>query len=253
MKNIFQFLTSKKFLINLVAAAAVVVLLLGFVYKWLDSYTEHGSSVTVPDLRGMNIKGVESCLKTKNLSFKIADSSAYLPDKPSGTIVEQDPRSEEKVKQGRTIYLNITRSTAPLVKLPSLKDVSLRQAEAILEAYGLKSGEHIFKPDLAKNAVLGLMVNGKMIDENDEIPKGSVIDLIVGDGLGNTEVAVPELIGLSFEEAMFVLKGSSLNIGSVFYEGVVKDTLLARVVKQEPMPGDSAFMNQGEAIDVYLK
>ena len=92
-----------------------------------------------------------------------------------------------------------------------------------------------------------------MIDENDEIPKGSVIDLIVGDGLGNTEVAVPELIGLSFEEAMFVLKGSSLNIGSVFYEGVVKDTLLARVVKQEPMPGDSAFMNQGEAIDVYLK
>ncbi len=253
MKNVIEFLKSRKFLINLVASIAIVVVLLGLVYKWLDSYTDHGNSVTVPDLRGMRVQELESFLKTKNLSFKISDSSAYLADKPSGTIVEQDPRADEKVKQGRTIYLSITRSTAPLVKLPSLKDVSLRQAEAILEAYGLKSGEHIFKPDLAKNAVLGLMINGKMIEENDEIPKGTIIDLIVGDGLGNTQVLVPELIGLSFEEAMFVLKGSSLNIGSVFYEGVVKDTMLARVIKQDPMPADSAFMNQGEAIDVYLK
>jgi eukaryotic-like serine/threonine-protein kinase len=253
MKDFFQFLKSKKFILNFLASLAVIIMLLGFVYKWLDSYTDHGNSVTVPDLRGMTIAQAETFLKTKNLSFKISDSSAFIADKPHGTIVEQDPRSDEKVKQGRTIYLSITRSIAPLVKLPSLKDVSLRQAEAILDAYGLKAGEHIFKPDLAKNAVLGLMMNGKTITEEDEIPKGSVIDLIVGDGLGNTQVSVPELTGLTFEEALFVLKGSSLNIGSVFYDGVVSDTLLARVTKQIPEPGDSAFMNQGEAIDIYLR
>ena len=253
MNNFFQFLKSKKFILNLLGSITLILLLLGFTYKWLDSYTDHGSSVTVPDLRGMTVKEVESFLKTKNLSFKISDSSVFLADKPHGTIVEQDPRADEKVKQGRTIYISITRSTAPLVKLPSLKDVSLRQAEAILEAYGLKAGEHIFKPDLAKNAVLGLMIKGKMIDEDDEIPKGSVIDLIIGDGLGNTQVAVPELTGLTFEEALFVLKGSSLNIGSVFCEGVVTDTLLSHITRQIPASGDSAFMNQGEAIDVYLK
>lgn len=253
MKEFFQFLKSGRFIVNLLAALTLVTLLLGFVYRWLDSYTDHGNSVTVPDLKGMTVTQAEAFLKTKNLSYKIADSSVFMLDKPHGTIVEHEPQPDEKVKQGRTIYLTITRSIAPLVKLPLLKDVSLRQAEAILEANGLKVGKQIFKPDLAKNAVLAVLVNGKEIGTDDEIPKGSVVDLVVGDGLGNTQVAVPELIGLTFEEAIFVLKGSSLNIGSVFYEGVVTDTLLARVSKQIPAPGDSAFMSQGEAIDIYVK
>ena len=34
-------------------------------------------------------------------------------------------------------------------------------------------------------------------------------ELILGDGLGNTKVEVPTLIGLSLDEALFVLKASS--------------------------------------------
>ncbi len=225
---------------------------IGLVYKWLDSFTDHGNSVSVPDLKGMNIKKVDDFLKTKNLSFKIADSSVYLLDQKPGTIVEQDPQPNEKVKQGRTIYLTITRSSAPMVKVPALKDVSLRQAEAILAASGLRMGEQIFKPDLAKNAVLSMMINGKDLKAGTDVPKGSAIDLIVGDGLGNTVVTVPSLIGLTYDEALFVLKGSSLNIGSLFFDGVIKDTLNAKIYDQNPAP-DNNTINQGEAIDLYLR
>ena len=252
MKELIRFLKSRIFWINALVIIIVIIMSIGLVYKWLDSFTDHGNSVSVPDLKGMNIKKVDDFLKTKNLSFKIADSSVYLLDQKPGTIVEQDPQPNEKVKQGRTIYLTITRSSAPMVKVPALKDVSLRQAEAILAASGLRMGEQIFKHDLAKNAVLSMMINGKDLKAGTDVPKGSAIDLIVGDGLGNTVVTVPSLIGLTYDEALFVLKGSSLNIGSLFFDGVIKDTLNAKIYDQNPAP-DNNTINQGEAIDLYLR
>ncbi len=252
MKVLIQFLKSRFFWINISVIFIVIIMSIGLVYKWLDSYTDHGNSVSVPDLKGMNIQKVNDFLRTKNLSFKIADSSVYLLDQKPGTIVEQDPQPDEKVKQGRTIYLTITRSSAPMVKVPALKDVSLRQAEAILAASGLRMGEQIFKPDLAKNAVLSMMINGRELKAGTDVPKGSAIDLIFGDGLGNTIVTVPSLIGLTYDEALFVLKGSSLNIGSLFFDGVIKDTLNAKIYDQNPAP-DNNTINQGEAIDLYLR
>ncbi len=252
MKELIRFLKSRIFWINALVIFIVIIMSIGLVYKWLDSFTDHGNSVSVPDLKGMNIKKVDGFLKTKNLSFKIADSSVYLLDQKPGTIVEQDPQPDEKVKQGRTIYLTITRSSAPMVKVPALKDVSLRQAEAILAASGLRMGEQIFKPDLAKNAVLSMMINGRDLKAGTDVPKGSAIDLIVGDRLGNTVVTVPSLIGLTYDEALFVLKGSSLNIGSLFFDGVIKDTLNAKIYDQNPAP-DNNTINQGDAIDLYLR
>jgi len=252
MKELIRFLKSLVSWINALVIFIVIIMSIGLVYKWLDSFTDHGNSVSVPDLKGMNIKKVNDFLKTKNLSFKIADSSVYLLDQKPGTIVEQDPQPDEKVKQGRTIYLTITRSSAPMVKVPALKDVSLRQAEAILAASGLRMGEQIFKPDLAKNAVLSMMINGRDLKAGTDVPKGSAIDLIVGDGLGNTVVTVPSLIGLTYDEALFVLKGSSLNIGSLFFDGVIKDTLNAKIYDQNPAP-DNNTINQGDAIDLYLR
>ncbi|MBS1763406.1 MAG: PASTA domain-containing protein [Bacteroidetes bacterium] len=253
MSSLINFLKSRFFWINFVVIITLIVASVGFVYKWLDSYTDHGNSVSVPDLHGMNVNRVSSFLRSKNLTFKIADSSAYNLDMKPGTVVEQDPAPDEKVKEGRTIYLTITRSEAPMVKVPALKDVSLRQAEAILTASGLRMGEQIFKPDLAKNAVLSMMMNGKELKAGNEVPKGSAIDLIVGDGLGNTLVTVPNLIGLTYDEALFVLKGSSLNVGSVFFDGVMRDTLNAVIYDQRPEPDESATINQGEAVDLFLK
>jgi beta-lactam-binding protein with PASTA domain len=250
MKALIQFLKSRFFWINISVIFIVIIMSIGLVYKWLDSYTDHGNSVSVPDLKGMNIQKVNDFLRTKNLSFKIADSSVYLLDQKPGTIVEQDPQPDEKVKQGRTIYLTITRSSAPMVKVPALKDVSLRQAEAILAASGLRMGEQIFKPDLAKNAVLSMMINGRDLKAGTDVPKGSAIDLIVGDGLGNTIVTVPSLIGLTYDEALFVLKGSSLNIGSLFFDGVIKDTLNAKIYDQNPAP-DNNTINQGKPL-IYI-
>lgn len=252
MSSFLKILTSKIFIYNVLGAAITVILILGITYKWLASYTEHGSTVTVPDLRGLQVKGVESFLKTKSLQFKISDSTIYDPDQPPGTVVEQDPSPNEKVKENRTIYLSITRTLAPKVKMPNLVDVSFRQAEAILQSYGLKSGKIIYKPDLCKNCVLSYEIKGKVLRAGDEVSKGTVIDLVLGDGFGNTKINVPQLVGLTLEEALFVLKGSSLNAGAIISQGKVKDSLNAYVYRQSPAAGDSVIVNQGESIDLFI-
>lgn len=253
INEIKTFLVSRQFLINLVASVVFGSMFLFLVYKWLGVYTNHGNTITVPDARGMKIEAAREFLRNKRLEIKIADSSAYDVNKPPGTIIEQEPAANEKVKSGRTIYLTITRTIAPLVKLPDLKDVSLRQAEAILGSYGLKLGNQIFRPDLAKNAVLEVSSNGQVLHEGDEVPKGTVIDLVLGDGLGNTKIPVPLLVDLTLEEALFVLKGSSLNVGSILSDGPLGDSLTSKVYRQKPEAGDDAFISQGEAIDLYIR
>src|SRR4051812_26315593 len=128
MKAFVNFLKSKMFLLNLAGAIVFLMLVFGFTYRWLNSYTRHGSSVTVPDLRGMQQSKLDEFLKFKNLKYKIADSTIFDLSKPPGTIIEQDPQPNEKVKEDRTIYLSVTRSIAPGVKIPELLDNSLRQA-----------------------------------------------------------------------------------------------------------------------------
>jgi beta-lactam-binding protein with PASTA domain len=251
LSSLRSFFTSKVFLINLLLALVFVAAVFGFTYTYLGSYTHHGESISVPDLRGLKKERMESFVKDKHLRYAIVDSLFEL-DKEPGTVIEQDPAPDSKVKENRTIYLTVNASLPPKVKMPDLIDVSYRQAEAILQTFGLKVGSLIYKPDLARNAVLGQRYRGSEISAGKEIPKGSVIDLVLGDGLGNTSVPVPELIGLTKGEALFVLKGSSLNIGTVYYDPGTRDSTNAKVYKQSPQASDSAAISQGEAVDLYL-
>lgn len=252
MSQLISFLRSRIFFINL-AIAVLLILIAGFsVSSWLSAYTHHGESISVPDVRGLKLNRLESFLSDKNLEYKIVDSLFDI-EKAPGVILEQDPAPDSKVKEDRTLYLTINASHPPDVKMPNLIDVSYRQAEAILSSFGLKVGQLIYKPDLAKNAVLGQLYKGSPIEPMASIPKGSKIDLVLGDGLGSVEVPVPPLIGLKRDEALFVLKGSSLNIGIVHVDPGVRDSANAKVYRQEPEATEGAILKQGEAVNIYLR
>ncbi len=252
MSNLISFLKSKTFLINLAILFVIALIIFGSVSSWLSRFTHHGESISVPDLRGQKIVRLESFLADKHLQYKVIDSLFDLEKSP-GTILEQDPAPDSKVKEGRTIYLTINSQNAPDVKMPNLIDVSYRQAEAILLSFGLRVGQLTYKPDLAKNAVLDQRYKGNSITAGKSLPKGSKIDLLLGDGLGSVEVPIPDLTGSPLDEALFVLKGSSLNVGTIFYDKGLRDSTKAKIYRQEPAPVEGATMNQGEAIDIYLR
>lgn len=252
MKSFFKFLKSRVLIFNLLAIVGLTLSILFVINTWLNGYTNHGSSLSVPDIRGMRVEKATEFLTGKNLRYKIADSSIFDMNKPAGTIIEQDPHPKEKVKENRTIYLTITRSTPPGVRMPDLMDVSLKQAEAILKSYGLIRGQLIYVPDMARNSVLNAMVKGDTIATGTEIPQGTLVDLVLGDGFGNTKILVPDLFGLHLEEAIFTIKASSLNIGALIFDESVVDSSLAKVYRQIPSVGDSSLISLGEPVDLFL-
>lgn len=237
---------------NLFAIVAVIVLIFTIISLVLNSYTRHGESLTVPDIKGIPIKDAITILEQKNLRYEVIDS-LYFDDKPKLSTLEQNPQPQSKVKEGRIIYLTINSDAAPKVAIPNLIDVSLRQAHAMLLAAGLKAGQLIYKPDIAQNVVLEQQVKGQVVAAGDKIAKGTAIDLVLGSGLEGEEVPIPDLTGLSLEEAGNLLQSSSLNLGAVVYQGVIKDSAQAKVFRQQPPYSASATATSGQPIDLFLK
>ena len=244
---------TKALLYNILIALGIIVVLLFAVQKGLNSYTRHGESITVPDLRGMTFSQVKTILGSKNLEWQVMDS-VYDMKKPPFSIVDQTPKANSKVKEGRTIYLTVNAVNAPTTEVPDLVGrSSYKYAKMQLESYGLKVGDPpIYKPDPHLNAVIGMMINGHNVTKKTKVPKGTVVDLILGDGQGNSRISVPYLIGKRYEEVEFMLRGYSLNIGSVVVKEGVTDTASAIIYRQVPEYGQGKSIRLGEPIDLFL-
>lgn len=243
-------------LIKIIAAnGLLMVLLITILFAVtsvvLNSATRHGESLTVPDISGLPVEDAIGILTQKNLKYLITDS-LYFTDKPKNSILDQNPAPQSKVKEGRVIYLTLNSSTPPLVNMPNLIDVSLRQAQVLLQSAGLKQGSLSYKPDIAQNVILEQSMAGRQVASGSRIPKGSTIDLVLGDGLGSGDVALPNLSGMTLEEASNLLASSSLSLGSVVYLGSITDTASAKVAKQHPTFAEGVMVGSGQPVDLFL-
>ena len=211
-------------LIFLVSIGIVLI----FFFMYLPSATKHGETITVPNLKGMALDEMDDFLKKRHLDYEVSDS-IYYDKYPALSIYKQYPLPGAYVKEKRKIYLTVIKRTPDQTTMPDLIDGTLKNAELFLKSYGLKRGKITYKPDLASNAVLEQWYNGEKIEPNTKIEKGSVIDLVVGDGLGQRVFNVPRFIGLQVDEADFAIRGSGLNTGSVIIK-VIDDEKLIELV-----------------------
>ncbi len=248
----FRFLISRRFLINLTIVFFLSLLITCGGYKALDLYTNHGETITVPNLAELTIEEAEELLAQQNLRCKIHDSS-FVVDQPPLTIISQNPKALSKVKEDRQIYITINSVNPPKVDMPDLKDVSLEQAKLILESRGLFAGTLTYKPGLGRNTVLSTTFDEAPIKPGDKVFKGSKIGLILANGYGTAEVEVPDLYGLTLSEAEFLLQSVYLNAGGVNYDEEVTDESTAQIYKQIPQSLPDVMLNYGESIDIFLK
>jgi beta-lactam-binding protein with PASTA domain len=250
----FKFFLSKTFLINLALTLLLAVFVIWGIFKFIDNYTHHGETVSVPQLEGLKLKEVENVLNEKNLRFVILDS-IYVPKSEKGIVLEQNPIANELVKENRTIYITVTKVVPPKISMPNVVDMSQRIAIAKLESYGLKVKTK-YVPSECVNCVIFQEVKGKEVKPGDQIAKGSVVTLTLGSGTSNERVMVPYLINLTKEEAISKLMESSLNIGFSDYENckckTPADTLNAKIYRQSPGRSESNPINMGSSVDVYL-
>lgn len=251
MGNFTEYLKTKSFRTNFIAAICTFFGLLLIAFFSLRYYTKHGDGLNVPNLKGVKIE--DAITKLEGLGLRYEIDSVYIQDQPPGIVTDQDPDPETFVKDNRTIYLTINTSQAPNVRFPDIEAKSLREAKSIIESYGLKLGDTSYKPDVAKNVVLEALFGGQQIRPGESLPKGSRIDLVLGDGLGAQEVELPNLMGLTIDEAKFPLNQANLKIGIITYEGAITDTTNAVIISQFPLPTDSIIkVPKGTPINLTL-
>jgi eukaryotic-like serine/threonine-protein kinase len=250
-KNLLYFIGSRLFLFNMVKLVVVGALAIVLMYWLLGCYTKHGDSVTVPSIKGMTIQRAEQLLDDRDLNYTVTDSVFDQNAKPL-QVMEQEPAANTKVKPARHIYITLNAVKPPLIKMPNLLARSFEVAQRNLETHGLRIGMTETRPDPAQNTVLEVKYNGKSIKAGDMIPKGAALTLVIADGIGDTELDIPELVGNTVEEAKFLIKTNNLNLGSIIGLGSIRDTARAFVYKQNPAAKKGEKIRMGEQVDIYI-
>lgn len=244
----------KTFLYNLILIGLICVAIYWVFFMSLKWITGHGEEMRVPELEGKAVG--QAIAELENLGFRIDVDSVYDPAKGKQEVIDQQPKSGAKVKKGRTIFLTVNKEDAPNIEMPNLVNLSFRSAEMLLKSNKLILGDTQLVPDLADGAVLNQLYQGKEIAAGTPLPQGSRINLVIGDGLGTKEFPIPDIVGLSYLEAVAILNGSNLNF-TVIFDGVITDTLSAVVYSQVPEAlnefHEHNTISEGDVIDFRVK
>lgn len=249
--NFIEFLQTRVFVKHFILTVVLSIGIIAFVLGMLKWYTHHGESVAVPALIGLTPDQITQLETIDDFEVIVVDS-VFDSRQAKGTVIIQDPLPGSKVKRFRKIYLTTVSVLPEQVSMPNLVDLTLRQASATLETYGLKLGSISYVPDIAANAVLGQFYRNQDIQPGTSILKGSVISLKVGQSMGNGRFQVPFLIGKTRQEVNAILGRYFLTVGDeVFEEDADPET--ARVYTQSPSFIKGLMLNAGQNINLTYR
>lgn len=214
---------------KLVLWAAVPLVCLMLLYVIMDdvvmtAITRHGSEFPLPDFSGQTVIEAQMSLSDLGLSH-IISSREYSPGKDKGIILNQFPLAQTKVKSGRTIKFVIS-AGQKLVYIPFLGGKSVRQAMLDLETVGLTLGEiaWAFSDTLPERVVVFSYPAAET-----EIPIGSPVNLMVNRGRASNFTYMPQVVGMTLDQAVMLLEDKNLRQGVVSYrtdENYLPETVL---------------------------
>ncbi len=249
MKKLFR-----SFWFNLLLIIGLCFVLYFAFFASLSKITQHGQELTVPDINGTS--AIEAIKKLEKMGFEVVVDSAYDTLSKPLTVLEVQPETGSTVKNGRSIFLTINKLNPPELDMPNLLNLSLRSAVILIQNNKLIMGDTTFKPDMAKGAVLQQLFNGKPIAPGQKIFLGSTIDLVVGSGYSQNNILVPNLVGLNFPEAKYILDSLNLFVTEV-WDGRFTDSSTAVVYFQMPAQrNEQGYPNsilEGENIDIRIR
>ncbi len=148
---------------------------------WLDVWTRHDDTITVPPVKTLSYGEAAARLDQHGLVAVLSDSVYDKSTRP-GTVIDQNPKVGTIVKEGREIYLTINAFSPKMVSLPTLTDISLRQAKSILEGLEIKKVVEKRVPSDFKDLVLAVRYKGTRLSPGARVPVNATIELEVGEG-----------------------------------------------------------------------
>lgn len=213
----------------------------------MPDYTRQDTAVTIPDVRNRSYDDASRILHAANLEVEQV-TERFNPRLPRDVVIEQSPLPSTSVKPGRRVFLTVNSGQAPMVIVPPVRDLSLREAQNRLKAVGLHVEDML--PDTIPSPYPNTITRQQPAP-GDSIPEGGGVRLWYSTGLGQVLVVVPDLTGLPVREASEKLLALKLRPVAV---GVSEDQAEAdqqEVVRQSREPG--AQVREGSEVRIFTE
>jgi beta-lactam-binding protein with PASTA domain len=196
--------------------------------------------VTVPNVIGKPLKEAAQMISDARLTARMAQGDDQT--KPRGVILRQNPAAGTTLTESRVVEITVN-APKPL-EVPDLTGKPRGDALFSLRERGLDVGRIAVVPTKPGNA------RGVVLGQNPaagtEVTKGSKVTLLLsGDPAPPGQTFIPDLSGLSFEDAKFILSFSGLTLVEVRTR-VTNKLPPGIVTEQTPSPNKFVSL-EGEA------
>ncbi|GAA2988246.1 Stk1 family PASTA domain-containing Ser/Thr kinase [Streptomyces fulvorobeus] len=221
------------------AVLAAVLLVLGVgTGVW---YINSGQFTRVPSLLGQSQETAEQRLRDAGLDVRRVDR-AYSDTAARGMVMSSDPGSGERIRGNDSVRLVVSRGPET-VDVPGLRGVALGEARRDLKEAGLAAGTvtREFSGDVARGAVVRTVPGA-----GTERRSGSAVALVVSKG---SPIAVPDVSGLSVDEATAVLEEAGLRAEA--RPGRVHSSEVAGDVSEQS-PAEGAEAAEGDVVELTV-
>ena len=200
--------SNKKLVIAIVVIALAIVLFAAGGFALINKITS-GEEVVVPQVVGMKQDQAVSELEALNLKYKIIESESDEYD--PGYVIDQSIEAGTKVKEGKIIELTVAVGS-DTVEVPDVKDKTEDAATVILENAGFKvEVKEENSSDVEKGKVIRQSPSG-----GQKLAKGETVIIVVS--TGEEDVTVPNVTGLTKDDAIAKLSAANLRYSITSYE-----------------------------------
>ena len=230
-------------LVRLILSIIVMIFIFSIVAEYLvmPVYTRQNQNKVMIDVINKNLNDAIKLLKSENYRYEVSDT-LYTNKFSLGTIIDQYPKPNTRVKSGRTVRLKIAHPEKS-VAIPNLIGQSRRSAELELNQMGLLIDTVYteYNPEYPNGTIAWQYPKA-----GDRRKKGMGIQITVSKGMPPNFFQVPNLIGLSINQAKDLIFKSRLKVGKISYhqdQDLVPYTVLDQSIKDGTVLDVSATIN----------
>ena len=213
-------------------------------YLTLTLIIKSEDTVLVPDLEGKDVVYALELLTELELNTKVKGSE-YTTDIPKNHVVFQEPQPGSEIKKGRDVKIIISKGPKT-VSLPNLVALSIQQASIILEENDMCQGElsRAYNTEIEKDGIIAQVPAAGAL-----LARGACIDLLVSKGARPAAFKMPDLAGLTLEDALKSIEKVNLTIGQL-NSAYQRNKPRNIIVEQQPVSGQRVVI--GSAVSLLI-
>ena len=193
------------------------------------------NEVKIPALLGKSENDAKTILQ--DLDLVLVVDGEEKSDKPKGTIIKSMPNEGTTVKKKSQVKVILSEGPEK-VSVPDVRNISLGEAQDYIVSAGLKVGKITEEDNESYGEGIVIRQNPQ---PNTTVKKGDTVNIVVSKGAAVKLTKVPNLNGMTIDEATNVLNVSNLQLGQ------------ATPVITEDKKQDGKIFNQGIAAGSKVK